>query len=101
MCGMTSRFGAGSCGARSTRLAWRCRSRNLIGWCFVAGEIISVVGAGWSVSQIDLSRIPGEIIAINDSAVHLPRFDIVVSMDRLWTEHRYEWMRKMQKPARI
>ena len=64
-------------------------------------DIVSVVGGGWSVSQIDLSKIPGTIIAINDSAIHLPRFDIVVSMDRLWTEYRYAELRKMQKPARI
>lgn len=64
-------------------------------------DIVSVVAGGWSVSQIDLKRISGTIIAINDSAIHLPRFDFVVSMDRLWTEHRYGWLREKQKPARI
>ncbi|MBR1150090.1 hypothetical protein [Bradyrhizobium sp. JYMT SZCCT0428] len=64
-------------------------------------DIISVVGGGWSVSQVDRERIPGRIIAINDSAIHLPRFDIVVSMDRLWTEYRYDDLHRMQKPAHI
>jgi hypothetical protein len=62
-------------------------------------EIISVVGGGWSVSQIDLARIPGEVIAVNDSAVHLPRVDVIVSMDRLWTEYRFERLRAMEKVA--
>jgi hypothetical protein len=57
-------------------------------------ETSRVVAGGWSVSQVDLSRIPGTIIAINDSAIHLPRFDIVVSMDRLWTEHRWAELRR-------
>lgn len=64
-------------------------------------EIISVVAGGWSVSQVDRELIPGTIIAINDSAIHLPRFDIVVSMDRLWTEYRYPRLRELRKPARI
>jgi hypothetical protein len=49
------------------------------------------------VSQVDLARIPGTIIAINDSAIHLPRFDIVVSMDRLWTEYRWPELRELQQ----
>jgi hypothetical protein len=64
-------------------------------------ETISVVAGGWSVSQIELARIPGTIIAINDSAIHLPRFDIVVSMDRLWTEYRWAELRRLQRPAHI
>lgn len=64
-------------------------------------EIISIVAGGWSVSQVNRELIPGTIIAINDSAMHLPRFDIVVSMDRLWTEYRYPRLRELCKPARI
>jgi hypothetical protein len=55
---------------------------------------VSVVGGGWSVSEIDLMKIPGFIIAVNDSFRKLPRFDAVVSMDRLWTENRWEELRK-------
>lgn len=64
-------------------------------------EVVSVVAGGPSVRQIDLSRIPGTIIAINDSAIHLPRVDIVVSMDRLWTENRFDRLRALMKPAHI
>jgi hypothetical protein len=64
-------------------------------------DIVSVVGGGWSVSQVDLSRIPGTIIAINDAAIHLPRFDFAVSMDRLWSEYRFERLRAIARPCRI
>ncbi|WP_409188440.1 hypothetical protein [Bradyrhizobium sp. RDM4] len=66
-----------------------------------ANEIISIVGGGASVRAIDPARIPGTIIAINDAAIHLPRFDFVVSMDRLWTEYRYERLRLLARPAHI
>jgi hypothetical protein len=66
-----------------------------------AVEIVSIVAGGWSVGAVDLARIPGTIIGINDAALHLPRCDIAVSMDRLWTEYRYEALRAMMKPAHI
>lgn len=54
---------------------------------------VSVVAGGWSFTQVDQSRIPGRIIAINDAAVHLKRRpDEIVTMDRLWTEHRWAWL---------
>lgn len=58
---------------------------------------ISVVAGGWSVTQIDLDCIPGFVIAVNDSAILLPRVDLVVSMDRLWTEHRFKWLHERQQ----
>ena len=56
--------------------------------------MVSVVSGGWSVKgdAWDLSEIPGFIIAVNDAALYLPRVNAVVSMDRLWTENRWEWM---------
>jgi hypothetical protein len=62
-------------------------------------EVVSIVGGGWSVGNIDPCRIPGTIIAVNDSAIHLPRYDIVVSMDRLWTEYRFDVLRERRKLA--
>jgi hypothetical protein len=59
-------------------------------------EVVSIVGGGWSVSEIDLSKIPGTIIAINDAAMHLPRCHAIVSMDRLWTEHRWDTLRDLR-----
>ena len=64
-------------------------------------NIISVVAGGWSVSTVDLLRIPGTIIGVNDSAIRLPRCDLVVSMDRKWAEYRYDRLRQMRAPAYI
>lgn len=49
---------------------------------------VSIIGGGWSVADVDLSRVPGTIIAVNDSAIHT-HCHVVVSMDRLWTEYRW------------
>lgn len=64
-------------------------------------SIVSVVAGGWSVSLVDKQNIPGTIIAVNDSLLHLPRVDIVVSMDRMWTEHRWSELRERAVPAWI
>lgn len=50
---------------------------------------ITIVGGGWSVADVDLTRLAGFVIAVNDSGLLLPRSDAIVSMDRLWTEHRW------------
>lgn len=63
----------------------------------VKGGTISVVAGGWSMTQVDLARIPGRIIAVNDAAVHLPYSDEIVSMDRLWTEHRWSFIKQARK----
>lgn len=53
--------------------------------------VVSVVGGGWSFASVDHAKLPGVVIAVNDAAVHLSRRpDIVVSMDRLWTEGRWD-----------
>jgi hypothetical protein len=59
-------------------------------------KVVSVVAGGYSVRSVDLSKIPGKIIAVNDSVLHLPRWDAVVSMDRLWTENRMDWLLENQ-----
>lgn len=51
---------------------------------------VSVVGGGWSVLHVDLKKLPGVVIAVNDSAVFVPKTpDYVVSMDRKWIENRW------------
>jgi hypothetical protein len=56
----------------------------------MTGRTISIVGGGWSMLDVNQARIPGEIIAVNDSAFYLKRKpNYIVSMDRLWTEHRW------------
>lgn len=58
----------------------------------MSGGDITIVGGGWSVRDISLHHLCGQTIGVNDAAVHLPAVDIVVSMDRLWTEHRWSWL---------
>lgn len=53
-------------------------------------DTVTVIGGGWSVRHVDLERLPGVVIAVNDSAVLAPRWHIALSMDRLWAEHRLE-----------
>lgn len=58
----------------------------------MAIPVVSVVAGGYSVREINLAKIPGYIIAVNDAALYLPRCDAIVSMDRLWTENRMKWL---------
>jgi hypothetical protein len=53
---------------------------------------ITVLGGGSSLRGRDLSQLPGLVIGVNDAAYHRP-CDIAVSMDRLWTENRWVWLR--------
>jgi len=65
----------------------------------MTANYMSVVGGGWSVKKVDLTKLPGKIVAINDAAIHLPRCDYVVTMDRLWTEYRWTEIKKLDKPT--
>lgn len=56
----------------------------------MACDEITIIGGGWSVLNLPLDVMCGTVIAVNDSAIHAPRWDIAVSMDRLWTEHRLD-----------
>jgi len=58
---------------------------------------ITIVAGGWSVKQLDLTKLPGLIIGVNDSSVLLPRCDIALSMDRLWSEARAPILRERQQ----
>lgn len=60
---------------------------------------ITIVAGGWSASQFDLRKLPGTLIGVNDAAVLMPRVDLIVSMDRLWAEHRFEQLRRLGKPT--
>lgn len=61
-------------------------------------EKISILAGGWSASLFDLRKLPGTVIAVNDSAMYAPRWDILVSMDRLWGLNRGEWLQRQAKP---
>ena len=63
--------------------------------------IVSVLASGWSVKGLDLARLPGHVIGVNDAGILSPRIDQIVSMDRLWTENRWERMSNLQRVAWI
>lgn len=60
---------------------------------------ITIVAGGWSASQFDLAKLPGTIIGVNDAGLLLPHVDIIVSMDRLWAENRFDQLRGLRKPT--
>jgi hypothetical protein len=62
-------------------------------------DVVSVVGGGYSFKAIDRDTIPGKIIAVNDAAVHLERYDYALSMDRLWVENRMPQLVERARPA--
>lgn len=71
--------------------------------CFVMvpkrERIVSVVGGGWSFRKVDHSKVPGIVIAINDAGMLLRRkVDFIVTMDRLWTEHRWTRLDALRVP---
>jgi hypothetical protein len=60
---------------------------------------ITVLAGGWS-ARAYLDRLEGVVIGVNDAALCYPA-DIAVSMDRLWTEHRWDQLKRRAKPAWI
>ena len=66
-----------------------------------APDTVSVLAGGYSVTGVDLTRLPGLVIAVNDSAIFAPRVDITLSMDRLWTEFRWPALRDRRGIAYI
>jgi hypothetical protein len=62
-------------------------------------DVISIVGGGWSFSEVDPEKLPGTVIAINDAAVHLPRWGCALSMDRKWTENRWRIVEGTDRPV--
>lgn len=49
---------------------------------------VTIVGGGWSVTNVAIDKLIGYVVAVNDAARYLPAWDCCVSMDRLWAEHR-------------
>lgn len=52
--------------------------------------VLSVIAGGWSFRDVDHTKVPGLVIGVNDALLYFnaPLYR-VVSMDRLWTEHRW------------
>lgn len=61
-------------------------------------KVITILAGGFSATRVDLKKLPGFVIAVNDSAIYAPRIDAIVSMDRLWAENRFGLVSKFGKP---
>lgn len=60
-------------------------------------SIVSVIAGGFSFKEVAHRKVPGYKIVVNDSAVHLNcPFDEIVSMDRLWTENRWDQLQLLR-----
>jgi hypothetical protein len=59
---------------------------------------VTVIAGGHAAGGLDLTRLPGIVIAVNDAAIYAPRIDIIVSMDRLWAEGRFAKVSQFGKP---
>ncbi len=62
-----------------------------------AGDI-SILGGGWSVKGegVDVTRLPGMVIGVND-VFRYAHVDVVLSMDRLWAENRWELLKLRER----
>lgn len=65
----------------------------------MTARIVSLVCGGFSFIEVDHNKLPGIIVSVNDAAVHLLRkSDEVVSMDRLWMENRWDFLKARALP---
>jgi hypothetical protein len=60
---------------------------------------MTILAGGWSAKHFDLTKLPGLVLAVNDSAIYAPRIDYVLSMDRTWTEKRFPLIQRFGVPV--
>lgn len=65
-------------------------------------DVVSIVAGGWSFSQVPHELVPGTVICVNDAALYFRgKISAVVSMDRLWTEGRWDFLCSMMLPSYV
>lgn len=63
-------------------------------------SVISVIGGGWSFGEVEQHKVPGHVIACNESGLKARcQVHNIVSMDRLWTEHRWQDLQALAIPS--
>ncbi len=55
---------------------------------------VIVIGGGASVRKVDLNKLSGFVIGVNDSSFHAP-VNAAISMDRIFTEYRWEHLKAL------
>lgn len=63
-------------------------------------ETISILAGGYSATHYDIQNLPGYVLGVNDACLY-GKCDAYLSMDRLWTEGRWDWLCQNPKPAWI
>lgn len=61
---------------------------------------VFVVGGGWSVGKYDHRKLRdrGRIYGINDAAIWLDNVDVALTMDRLWFQYRWPYLKMKRIP---
>lgn len=67
----------------------------------MALDVVSILSGGPSASQVDLRGCPGFVIGVNNAALHAPRLDAAISMDRRWSEAFWEWFKQKNEARRL
>lgn len=57
-------------------------------------EVVSIVSGGPSAALVDLSKVPGLVIGVNNAALHMQRIDAAVTMDRRWSEAHWPYFQE-------
>jgi hypothetical protein len=57
-------------------------------------ETVRVLAGGWSARGLDLARLPGKVIGVNEAAIEAPNISIALSMDRLFVEARWPLLKE-------
>lgn len=59
-----------------------------------------VIAGGWSARGTDWARLPGTTIGVNDAGIKAGT-DVIVTMDRLWSEKRWTQLLARKRPTYI
>ncbi len=63
-------------------------------------DVVSILAGGWSFTGLDPAKLPGHRIGVNEAAL-LGNTDEIVTMDRLWTESRWQQLSELARPAYV
>lgn len=64
-------------------------------------DIVSIVSGGPSAAHVDLNKIPGFVIGVNNAALHMSRIDGAITMDRRWSEAHWPHFRDLAGAVKL
>ncbi len=63
--------------------------------------MVSIVSGGPSAALVDIAKVPGHVIGVNNAALHMTRIDSAISMDRRWAEAHFPWFKERAGAVRL